>query len=83
MGINDGDHCRNQEPELPFMPELFGQEQQNSDSEEDIRAGFMMMSFVSVPERICSDNKSEEYHKILKSFIINDISSKNGKTREN
>lgn len=75
MSVNNGDYCGNEEPKLPFMPDLFSEQKQNTDTKKDVRTCQVVMPLVTMPERIGSNNKGNEDHKIFKRLIINNIGS--------
>jgi hypothetical protein len=75
MSVNDCDYCGNQEPKLPFMPDLLSKQEQYPDTKKDVRTCLVVMPLVAMPKCIGSNNEGDEDHKIFKRLIINDVGS--------
>lgn len=76
MGIYNGCNRRNQKPDLCIMPYLFAKQKQYSKSKKQIRPGFMVMFFVTMPQGISTNYEGDANHYIFKRLIINDVCSK-------
>jgi hypothetical protein len=83
VGADDEQNGEGQQPKLVFVPNLLGQQQGYTAAKNRERQQGMVVFFIAMPQGTGANGKGQEYHKILKSFIINDIYTQHGQAGKN
>lgn len=76
---NDKSNCRDEETKQIGMKILLQDQQRNARREEYDWINFVMMLFVSMPERIESNSEGQDDHQQFETYIVDDIDAEKGK----
>lgn len=79
MSRNDQGHGRNKQPGLIVNKKLFQYQKNKTAKEKKEGQQAVMMFFITMIKRIGANTKSKQYHPDLKSCIMNNIYTKQGK----
>lgn len=80
--IHDQCHGGRQEKELLLVPYLFGQQEEESQQEQEGGTGAVVVPEIAVVKTMGSHGESQEYHKVFKTMVFDDINTENGQAGE-
>jgi len=82
MGRYDGRYGGEEQQQMGLVPELFAQQQQHAERKQAEGKGPMVVFFIAVVKGARADGKGEQYHKIFKSRVIDDIHAQYGQAAQ-
>jgi hypothetical protein len=78
VGCYDQYHRKWKEPELVFVPYLFGKQQEYACGKEPNGGNAVMVLFIAMPEGVYSNSKGQRYHEIFELYVIYNVNTKDG-----
>ncbi len=70
---DDSNYSQGKQPVLVFVPYLLGYKESNTYSKNNDGCKTVVVPAIAMPERISTNGKRQEYHKILKTSIMDDV----------
>ncbi len=80
VGIDDQDHCRNQQEELVIRKELFKDQKTASRQKNQPGGQAVMVFLVAVIHRVTADDQGQHDHSQLKTQVMNDVDAEQWQT---